>query len=56
MVRSEVTRRRTVYHASLDNVVHVPLGFWLSHRAWRKNVSGIVKGPLPLFWGLSKTA
>ena len=24
--------------------------------AWRKNVSGIVKGPLPFFWGVSKTA
>jgi peptide/nickel transport system substrate-binding protein len=42
--------------AALDNVVHVPLGFWLSHQAWRKNVTGIVKGPLPFFWGVSKTA
>jgi hypothetical protein len=23
--------------------------------AWRKNVTGIVKGPLPFFWGVSKT-
>jgi peptide/nickel transport system substrate-binding protein len=42
--------------AALDHVVHVPLGFWLSHQAWRKNVTGIVKGPLPFFWGVSKTA
>jgi IrrE N-terminal-like domain len=26
------------------------------HHAWRKNVSGIVQAPLPLFWGVSKTA
>ena len=25
-------------------------------QAWRKNVSGIAKGPLPFFWGVSKTA
>jgi peptide/nickel transport system substrate-binding protein len=47
---------RRLNKAALDNVVHVPLGFWLSHQAWRKNVSGIVKGPLPFFWGVSKTA
>jgi peptide/nickel transport system substrate-binding protein len=41
--------------AALDHVVHVPLAFWLSHQAWRKNVSGIVKGPLPFFWGVRKT-
>jgi hypothetical protein len=28
----------------------------LSYQAWRRNVSGIVKGPLPFFWGVSKTA
>jgi peptide/nickel transport system substrate-binding protein len=26
------------------------------HQAWRRNVTGIVKGPLPFFWGVSKTA
>jgi hypothetical protein len=35
--------------AALDHVVQVPLGLWLAHQAWRKNVSGIVKGPLPFF-------
>jgi peptide/nickel transport system substrate-binding protein len=28
----------------------------LEHHAWRKNVSGIVQAPLPLFWGVSKSA
>jgi peptide/nickel transport system substrate-binding protein len=36
-------------------VVHAPLGFFLQHQAWRKNVAGIVNGPLPFFWGVSKT-
>ena len=48
---------RRLNKATRDNVVHVPFGLWRSHQAWRKNVSGIVKGPLPLFfWGVSKTA
>ena len=24
------------------------------YQAWRKNVSGIVKGPIPFTWGVSK--
>jgi peptide/nickel transport system substrate-binding protein len=47
---------RRINKAALDDVVQIPLGFWLSHQAWRKNVTGIVKGPLPFFWGVSKTA
>ena len=46
---------RRLNKAALDHVVHVPLGSWLSHQAWRKNVSGIVQGPLPFFWGVSKS-
>ncbi|WP_316396362.1 ABC transporter substrate-binding protein [Bradyrhizobium sp. 33ap4] len=42
--------------AALDDVVYAPTGFFLGYTAWRKNVSGIVKGPLPFFWGVSKTA
>ena len=42
--------------AALDNVVFAPTGFFLQYQAWRKNVSGVVKGPLPFFWGVSKTA
>src|SRR5437763_10200956 len=42
--------------AALDNVVYAPTGFFLGYQAWRKNVSGVVKGPLPFFWNVSKTA
>jgi hypothetical protein len=28
----------------------------MRHYAWRKNVSGIVQAPLPVFWGVTKTA
>ena len=47
---------RRINQAAFDDVVQIPLGLWLSHQAWRKNVTGIVQGPLPFFWGVSKTA
>lgn len=42
--------------AALDHVVFAPTGFFLGYQAWRSKVSGVVKGPLPLFWGVSKNA
>ena len=47
---------RRLNKAALDNVVYAPTGFFLQYQAWRKNVSGVVKGPLPFFWGVAKTA
>jgi peptide/nickel transport system substrate-binding protein len=41
--------------AAMENVVYAPTGFFLSYQAWRRNVSGIAKGPLPFFWGVSKS-
>jgi peptide/nickel transport system substrate-binding protein len=40
--------------AAMDQVVYVPTGFYYGYQAWRSNVSGIVKGPLPFFWGVAK--
>jgi peptide/nickel transport system substrate-binding protein len=47
---------RRLNKAALDYVVYAPLGFYLRHQAWRKNVTGIAQGPLPFFWGVSKSA
>lgn len=44
-----------VNRLALENVVYAPTGFFLGYQAWRKNVSGIQKGPLPFFWGVSKS-
>jgi peptide/nickel transport system substrate-binding protein len=52
----EKTAVRRLNKAALDHVVYAPLGWYLGHYAWRKNVAGIVPGPLPFFWGVSKTA
>lgn len=41
--------------ASMEHVTFIPTGFYLAYTAWRSNVSGIAKGPLPFFWGVSKT-
>jgi peptide/nickel transport system substrate-binding protein len=46
---------RRLNKAALESVVEAPTGFFLQYQAWRKNVTGIVKGPLPFFWGVSKT-
>jgi peptide/nickel transport system substrate-binding protein len=52
----EKTIARRLNRLALDHVVYAPLGVLIRHYAWRRNVSGIVQTPLPLFWGVSKTA
>jgi peptide/nickel transport system substrate-binding protein len=47
---------RRLNKAALDHVLYAPLGVCLRHYAWRKNVTGIGQAPLPIFWGVSKTA
>jgi peptide/nickel transport system substrate-binding protein len=51
----EKTAARRINKAALDHVVGIPLGFYSQYQAWRKNISGIAPGPLPFFWGVSKT-
>jgi peptide/nickel transport system substrate-binding protein len=38
----------------MEHMVQVPTGFYHGYQAWRSNVGGIVGGPLPFFWGVSK--
>jgi peptide/nickel transport system substrate-binding protein len=51
----EKTIAQRLNRLAVDDVLYVPLGAHLRHHAWRKNLSGIVQAPLPLFWGISKT-
>src|SRR3954451_4428254 len=39
---------------ALSDVVYVPLGRYLQPSAWRKNVTGILKSTLPVFWNVQK--
>jgi peptide/nickel transport system substrate-binding protein len=55
-IEAEKAAVRRLNKAAFDHVVYASLGFYLGYQAWRKNVSGIVKGPWPFFWGVSKTA
>jgi peptide/nickel transport system substrate-binding protein len=52
----EKTIIRRLNRQALDHVLYAPLGVVLLQSAWRKTVGGIVQAPLPLFWGVSKTA
>jgi peptide/nickel transport system substrate-binding protein len=55
-LEEEKAAAQRLNRAAFDHVVYAPLGTLLRHKAYRKNVSGIVQGPLPFFWGVSKTA
>ena len=46
---------RRLNKAFLDDVVYAPLGWYLRHYAWRRSLAGVTQGPLPFFWGVSKT-
>ena len=41
--------------ASFENVTFGPTGFFLGYQAWRRDVSGVVKAPFPVFWGVQKS-
>src|SRR5262245_36435127 len=40
--------------AAMEDVVYIPTGFYYGYQAWRSNVSGVVGGPIPFFWGVAK--
>jgi peptide/nickel transport system substrate-binding protein len=46
---------RRLNKAFLDDVIFAPLGWYLRYYAWRKSLAGVTQGPLPFFWGVSKT-
>jgi peptide/nickel transport system substrate-binding protein len=41
--------------AAFEDVVYGPTGFFLGYQAWRQNISGVVKAPFPVFWGVQKS-
>jgi peptide/nickel transport system substrate-binding protein len=52
----EKAAARRLNKAAMDDVIYAPLGWHLGHSAWRNNLTGIVPGPAPFFWGVSKKA
>lgn len=41
--------------ASMAFMTWVPTGLFMSYQAWRRNLGGVGKGPMPFFWGVTKT-
>jgi len=52
----ERSAARRLNEAALNEVVCAPLGWYLHFFALTKDLSGVTQGPLPFFWGVSKTA
>lgn len=40
--------------AAFDSVPIIPCGQYTPHAAWRKNVTGLLRGSAPVFWGAQK--
>ena len=41
--------------AAFNSVPTIPVGQYLPRSAWRSNITGLLKGSAPVFWGLEKT-
>jgi peptide/nickel transport system substrate-binding protein len=52
---AEKTAVDKMNRAGLAEGMWAPTGFFKSYQAWRSNVSGVVKAPLPFFWGVTKS-
>ncbi|MBN9564023.1 MAG: ABC transporter substrate-binding protein [Alphaproteobacteria bacterium] len=45
---------RELNKAEMDFATFLPTGFFKGYQAWRKGVSGIVRAPFPVVWGVTK--
>ncbi len=45
---------RTLQTEALTNVQYVPLGRYRPSTAWRRSLSGLLAGPAPVFWNVTK--
>jgi len=54
-LEEERSAAQRLNEAALNEVVCAPLGWYLRYFAWTKDLAGVTQGPLPFFWGVSKT-
>ena len=47
---------RRLNRLAFDHAIYAPLGSFLQLQAWRTSLTGVGQAPLPLFWGVAKTA
>lgn len=50
--RKEIAARLQAHAYEVVN--YIPLGQYLSPSAWRNELSGVLKGPVPVFWSVAK--
>ena len=44
-----------IQEVAFTEAMYVPLGQYFQSAAWRTNITGHLKGPVPLFWNVSKS-
>lgn len=47
---------RRLNRLAFDHALYAPLGWFLQLQAFRTSLGGVAPGPLPFFWGVTKTA
>ena len=52
--RNATSSKRTSRWRRSTSVPTIPLGQYLPKAAWRSNLSGLLKGSAPVFWGVDK--
>jgi peptide/nickel transport system substrate-binding protein len=45
---------REIQSRAFETVPFIPLGQYMPSAAWRRSLTGLLKGPLPVFWNVSK--
>ena len=45
---------RELNKAEMDFATFLPTGFFKGYQAWRKGVTGVVRAPFPVVWGVTK--
>ena len=51
--RKEIATQLQNY--ALGNVTYVPLGEYRSPSAWTASVNEVIRSPIPVFWGMTKS-
>ncbi len=46
---------REIQARAFEVVPFIPLGQYLPPTAWRRNLTGLLKGPVPVFWNIEKS-
>jgi len=54
VLAEEQAATRRLNRVALDQAIYAPLGLYVMQHAWRKNITGVGRGPAPFFWNVAK--